>query len=169
MVFIQSQNLRDRSKITHLVFGQAKQQSWVDSDLLQKMIKHTCCKQNIIRKINPDHDILKHQPTHFFKPLTNRKSYRKYQKKYGSTPTVFEDDLISIINRSNYPIPNFTENRNFLINDLEVLDILNMIVNINDSSPGSTFANAKAAQAAQSPIIPVIAPKVDHSPKWKFT
>ena len=51
------------------VMDKLRQRSWEGAPLLAKLVEFTTCKQNIIKKMDPNHDNLRSNPTHFFKRL----------------------------------------------------------------------------------------------------
>ena len=98
-------------------------------------------------------------PAHFVERLTKegisivggnyRRCCRNYHKKWGSTPTEFEFDVHSMIVGSHFSPSDFDNNRDFAVDDPEVINELMNTEIIAGTPPCPKYVHAKVARAAE--------------------
>ena len=140
------------------VMDKLRLRSWERAPLLAKLVEFVTSNRNILRKAYPHKDVST-MPAHFVERLTKegisivggnyRRCCRNYHKKWGSTPTEFEFDVHSMIAGSHFPPSDFDNNRDFAIDDLEVINELMNTEIIAGTPLCQKYVHAEVARAAE--------------------
>ena len=126
--------------------------------MLAQLVEFVTSNQNILQKAYP-YENVNTVPAHFFKRLTKegistvggnyRRVCRDYHKNYGSSPTPFEYNVHSMIAGSHFPTYDFEDNRDFAVDDPDVIHALMNTEIIAGTPPRPKYVHAKVARAAE--------------------